>query len=596
MALLSLQDVCIAFGGPPLLDGVELHIEAGERISLVGRNGAGKSTLLKILSGELAPDEGDITRRRGLKTAVLAQDAPREWRGTVYDLVADGWSHEHGLDHPVERAISLLSLDPGADYRTLSGGQKRRAMLARALVGNPDLLVLDEPTNHLDIAAIDWLEDYLKRRDGALVFVTHDRAFLRNLSTRIVELDRGRIFSWECGYDEYLDRRDERLRTEKGQWRRFDKKLSEEEQWISRSIPARRTRNIGRVRTLLDMRAQRALRRKPARGARFSIEEAGLSGEKVIVSHGAWFGYGDAELVRDLTLRIARGDRIGIIGPNGCGKSTLLRLLLGDLKPTKGTVKHGANLVPAYFDQHRETLDEARTVRFNLCGDNEFLVVGGRRMHLFGYLRNFLFSRDMAEQPVHCLSGGERNRLLLARLFSQPANLLILDEPTNDLDADTIEVLEEQLLDFDGTVLLVSHDREFLNHTVDRILSFGEDGEIVVTAGGYDDWVGQTGGLAAARRKPAADKDGARRDVPRTRTLTNRERDALRSLPGRIEELEAELESLHAVLGDPDFYRGDAERIVGARRRAEELPGLIDAAYARWQEIEAIAASAQDGN
>lgn len=506
-------------------------------------------------------------------------------KGTVFDIVSEQWDHEHGLSHPVERAISLLKLDPDAEFAACSGGMKRRVLLARAIVNDPDLLILDEPTNHLDIATIEWLEDWLRRREGALLFVTHDRAFVRKLSTRIIEVDRGKLFSWECEYDEFLEKRDQRLSVERSQWKQFDKKLSEEEMWISQGIPARRTRNIGRVRALADMREQRGQRRKQARGARFSIQEAERTGRKVITAHNVSYRWTDEPCVTDLNLQISRGDRLGIIGPNGCGKSTLLRLLLNDLEPQTGTIKHGTNLEVAYFDQHRQALDETKSVKWNLCGDNQYVMLNGRKLHVLGYLRNFLFSREDAEQPVGSLSGGERNRLLLAKLFAQCANVLVLDEPTNDLDADTMEVLEEQLLDFEGTLLLVSHDRAFLNNVVTGILAFDEGGRVGGYAGGYDDWVAQSGGL---KKRTEGSVQKAEDEKVRTRKLTNKERAELKGLPKKIEALEAEFEELTAMLNDPDFYRCDPKEIKQTTERAEAVPLQLEAAYARWEELDQL--------
>ena len=588
MALISLQNIQIAFGGPRVLDGVDLQIEAGERICLVGRNGAGKSTLLKIITGSLVPDEGEIIRQRDLKVAQLEQEVPLARPGTVFDVVAEEWDNEHELNHPVERAISLLGLDPQAEFSTCSGGTKRRVLLARALVNEPDLLILDEPTNHLDIEAIEWLESYMRRREGALLFVTHDRAFVRNLSTRIVEIDRGKVFSWAMDYDTFLEKREERLQVERDQWRQFDKKLGEEEAWIRQGIQARRTRNVGRVRALMDLREERGKRRNQARGARFSIQEAEITGRKVITCHNASYSWGGEPAVANLDLQVQRGDRIGIIGPNGCGKSTLLRLILGDLEPQAGTVKHGTNLQVAYFDQHRQKLDETKTVKWNLCGDNQYVMLGEHKLHVLGYLRNFLFAREDADQPVESLSGGERNRLLLAKLFAQTANVLVLDEPTNDLDADTMDVLEEQLMEFDGTILLVSHDREFLNNVVDRILSFEEGGHIGEYAGGYDDWVKVTSrkSKGESQRKKDSRPSGLRPSTPKTRKLSNKERYELKDLPKKIEALEAELEALNGVLNDPDFYRRDPDEIKETTARAEAVPLELEAAYERWAELE----------
>lgn len=586
MALISLQNIQVAFGGPKVLDGVDLQLEAGERICLVGRNGAGKSTLLKVITGTLLPDEGEIIRQKGLKVAQLEQEVPMDRTGTIFEIVAEEWNHEHELNHPVERAISLLGLDSQVEFSTCSGGTKRRVLLARALVNDPDLLILDEPTNHLDIEAIEWLEHYMRRREGALLFVSHDRAFVRNLSTRIVEIDRGKVFSWEMDYDTFVAKRDERLLVEREQWRQFDKKLAGEEAWIRQGIQARRTRNVGRVRALIDLREERGKRRNQARGARFSIQGGELTGRKVITAHGVSYAWDGEPAVSELDLQVLRGDRIGIIGPNGCGKSTLLRLLLGELEPQCGTVKNGTKLQVAYFDQHRQALDETRSVKWNLCGDNQYVLLGERKLHVLGYLRNFLFSREDADQPVGSLSGGERNRLLLAKLFAQTANVLVLDEPTNDLDADTMDVLEEQLTQFEGTILLVSHDRAFLNNVVDRILAFEEGGHIGEYAGGYDDWVAQS----ARRKKEAAPSDAPSSgpQKARTRKLSNKERYELKALPQAIEALEAELAALHERLNDPDFYRCDPDEIRSTSARAEAVPLELEAAYERWSELEEL--------
>ncbi|AKJ63922.1 ATP-binding cassette domain-containing protein [Kiritimatiella glycovorans] len=586
MALMTLKDVHMAFGGPPILDGVDMTIEPGERVCLMGRNGAGKSTLLKIIAGELIPHDGEIVRRQDLVVAQLEQEVPMDRTGSVFDIVSEEWDHEHELSHPVERAISLLKLDPRAEFSTLSGGTRRRVLLARALVNEPDILILDEPTNHLDIEAIEWLETFLKRRDGALLFVTHDRAFVRNLSTRIIELDRGALYSWDLDYDTYIERRAERLRVERSHWKEFDKRLAEEEQWIREGISARRTRNIGRVRNLYAMRSERGKRRRQGRGARFSIQEAESTGRKVITAKNATYAWDGEPAVNGLNLKIQRGDRIGIIGPNGCGKSTLLRLLLGDLEPQSGTVKHGTNLEPAYFDQHRQELDENRSVKQNLCDDNQYVFIGGRKMHVLGYLRNFLFTREDAARPVCGLSGGERNRLLLAKLFARTANVLVLDEPTNDLDSDTMEVLEEQLMDFEGTILLVSHDRAFLNNVVDRILAFEGNGRVGEYVGGYDDWVRQSGGLKKERPPPKTHKPAQSTQKARPRKLNNKQREELEKLPARIEALERELDALQSTLNDPEFYRRPQEEIRTATERAEAIPRELDAAFDRWSELE----------
>jgi len=500
MALINLQNIQIAFGGPKILDGVNLLIEPAERICLLGRNGEGKSTLLKILSGTLEPDEGGMIVQSGVQVARLTQTVPQELPGTVFDLVSKDWNHEHALDHPVEKVISLMNLDPSQPFNELSGGMRRRALLAKALVNDPEVLILDEPTNHLDIESIQWLENFLLRWRGTVLFVTHDRVFLQKLATRIVDLDRGRLTSWECDYPTYLKRRQALLDAEVGQRAEFDRKLAhrklaQEEVWIRKGIKARRTRNEGRVRALEKMRGERSQRRERTGTVNMQLQEAGSSGRKVITAKEISCGYDGEDIIqRSFSAEILRGDRIGVIGPNGCGKSTLLNTLLGHLEPTQGEVRHGTRLEIAYFDQHRMKLDETKTVKFNLCGDNEYVQTNSGRQHVLSYLRNFLFSPADAEQPVSSLSGGERNRLMLAKLFAKASNVLVLDEPTNDLDVETLDLLEEMLSEYQGTVLLVSHDRAFLNNVVTSTIVF-EDGRVGEYAGGYDDWVSQTKGL-----------------------------------------------------------------------------------------------------
>ncbi len=596
MALISLQNIHMAFGGPALLDGVTLQIEPGERICLVGRNGEGKSTLLKIIHGELRPDAGDLFRDRSVKTAWLAQDVPLARDGTVFDVVAENWNHEHALDYPVERTISLLGLDPAQPFDALSGGMRRRTLLARALVNDPDLLILDEPTNHLDIESIEWLENFLLRRRGTLLFVTHDRVFLQKLATRIIELDRGRLTSWACDYATYLQRRQALLDAEVGEWAEFDKKLAQEEQWIRKGVRARRTRNEGRVRALEEMRRERARRRERPGTVSLQLNEAERTGTKVIVAKHISHGYGGPDCVKDFSVEILRGDHLGIIGPNGCGKTTLINLLLGLCTPREGEVRHGTRLEVAFFDQHRLKLDETQTVRQNLCGDDDYVTTGTGRQHVIGYLGNFLFTAAAARQPVSTLSGGERNRLMLAKLFARPSNMLVLDEPTNDLDLETLDLLEELLADYPGTVLLVSHDRAFLNHVVTETLVFEGNGRIGRYAGGYDDAVAQrlrAGAQEAAVRK-AADapkpREESREAAPvrpgAARKLSNKEREELRRLPELIEQLEQELNTLHEKMNDPAFYRGPKDDIKTATERVNALPGLIEDAYARWAKWE----------
>ncbi len=584
MALVSLQNVQIAFGGPKLLDGVSLQIEPGERICLIGRNGDGKSTLLKLVDGSLKPDDGTIIRQSGVQVARLQQTVPQDIEGTVFDLVSKDWNHEHALDHPVEKVISLMNLDPQQLFAELSGGMRRRALLAKALVNEPDVLILDEPTNHLDIDSIQWVESFLMRWRGTVLFVTHDRVFLKKLATRIVELDRGRLTSWECDYPTYQKRRQVLLEAEEGQWAEFDRKLAQEEVWIRKGIKARRTRNEGRVRELEKMRGERSQRRERSGTVRLQLHEAGTTGRKVIAAKEISCAYDGEKIIHDFSTEILRGDRIGIIGPNGCGKSTLLNALLGHLEPVAGEVRHGTRLEVAYFDQHRQKLDESKTVKWNLCGDNEYVQTPSGRQHVMGYLRNFLFSPADADQPVGSLSGGERNRLMLAKLFAQPSNVLVLDEPTNDLDVETLDLLEEMLAEYQGTVLLVSHDRAFLNHVVTSTLVF-DGGGIGEYAGGYDDWVEQSVRQKAAAA-PLAAQGSAGVEKARTRKLSNKERDELKKLPKRIEQLEAELEVLHATLNDPDFYRRDPGEIKKTTERAEVVPLELEAAYDRWAELD----------
>jgi len=584
MAQLSLQNIQIAFGGPKLLDGVTLQVEQGERICLIGRNGEGKSTLLKVVEGSLMPDDGTIVRQSGVTVARLQQTVPLDVEGTVFDLVSSDWNHEHALDHPVERVISLMSLDPKQPFLDLSGGMRRRALLAKALVNDPDVLILDEPTNHLDIESIQWLENFLLRWKGTLLFVTHDRVFLKKLATRILELDRGRLTSWECDYPTFLKRRQALIEAEEGQWAEFDRKLAQEEVWIRKGIKARRTRNEGRVRALEKMRSERTDRRERSGTVKLQLHEAGISGRKVITAKKIFCSYDGEEVIQDFSTEILRGDRIGIIGPNGCGKSTLLNALLKRLDPVLGEVLHGTRLEVAYFDQHRQKLNEAKSVKWNLCGDNEYVQTPSGRQHVVGYLRNFLFSPADADQPVGSLSGGERNRLMLARLFAQPSNVLVLDEPTNDLDVETLDLLEEMLSEYQGTVLLVSHDRAFLNNVVTSTIVF--EGDLVEEyAGGYDDWQEQS-----SRKKKAAVsvQKTAEPQKARTRKLSNKERMELQSLPKKIEELEVELEELHATLNDPDFYRKDPAEIKPVTERAEIVPEELDKAYARWEELDSL--------
>ncbi len=584
MALIELRNTTIAFGGPPVLADITLRIERDERVCLYGRNGEGKSTLLKMLDGQLDPDSGALTRQNGLRTAYLSQDTPADLVGTVRDIAVAGTEDAPG--HQIDSALSRLSLDPKASFDALSGGLKRRALLARALAAAPDVLLLDEPTNHLDLDSITYLEEFLLRWGGTLVFVTHDRALLRKLATRIVELDRGQIFSFAGDYDKFLHLRDERLETEATRRAVFDRKISEEEVWIRQSIKARRTRNEGRARALQKMRDERRKRRERQGVSRLRVQEAERSGDLVVEIRDLEFGYDGQSLVRDLSLIVGRGDKIGIIGPNGAGKTTLLQLLLGQLAPRKGSVRHGTKLEVARFDQHREELNLAESVAENIAPGQEYLEIDGKRRHVYGYLQDFLFTPERARTPVAVLSGGERNRLLLARILARPVNLLILDEPTNDLDAETLELLEEQLVAYAGTLLLVSHDRDFLDHVTTTTLVFEGDGRIGEYTGGYSDWRRVVLARDQAVAAPARPKS---RTPIRKAKLGFNERRELDALPDRIEELEERQQALHQRLADPALYRGDGAEVAGARQQLDALEGELASAYARWEELTQLA-------
>ena len=630
MALVSLQDIHLALGGPPLLDGVRLQIERGERICLLGRNGAGKSTLMKVIAGELAPDDGEVVRQQAVTIARLAQEIPEGLAGTAFDVVAGGLGelgtllaayHEvghrmatehntalmeqlgrlhHRLDtsggwevqRQVETVLSHLSLDPDAPFSSLSGGRKRQVLLARALVSRPDLLLLDEPTNHMDVDAIAWLEEFLLSQPITLLFVTHDRAFLRRVATRIVELDRGRMVDWACDYDTFLERKQAVLDAEAKQWANFDRKLAQEEVWIRQGIQARRTRNEGRVRALEAMRRERSARRQRTGTVRLRMQDAERSGKVVIEAEHVSFSYPGRPVIRDFSTTIMRGDKVGIIGPNGSGKTTLLRLLLGQLKPDEGTVELGARLELAYFDQLREQLDEDRSVQDNIADGADHVTINGNRRHVLGYLQDFLFSAERARTPVRVLSGGERNRLLLARLFTRSFNLLVMDEPTNDLDIETLELLEGLLVEYSGTLLLVSHDRAFLDDVVTSTLVLEGDGRVGEYVGGYEDWRRQTAGRQPREQKPVRAEPVKPRtsSSPARRKLSYRDQRELDQLPGRIEALEAEQTALHASLADPALYRGDPSAVVAARARLEAVEREIAVLLERWEALAEIAA------
>jgi ATP-binding cassette subfamily F protein uup len=587
MSLVSLRNIKLAFGGPAILDDLTMQIEKGDRICLLGRNGSGKSTLLKLIAGELPPDAGVIDRQQGLKVARLAQDVPQQLSGTVHDIIAAALPEQHDKQQNIAQVISRLRLEPDVEAATLSGGMLRRLMLARTLAGEPDILLLDEPTNHLDIDSITWMEEFLLRSGTTLVFVTHDRAFLRRLANRIVELDRGRLFDFAGDYDTFLRRKEEHLHAENQEWLRFDKKLGEEEIWIRKGIKARRTRNEGRVRALKKMREERRQRRARLGTSKLNLQDAQKSGKLVAEVDNISFAYGDNTIIDGFSTTIIRGDRVGIIGPNGAGKSTLLKLLLGQLTPQSGSVRLGTNLEITYFDQLREQLDPDKTVQQNLAGDQDTVLIGDRPKHVIGYLQDFLFTPDRARTPVRILSGGERNRLLLAKLFTRPTNLLVLDEPTNDLDLETLDLLEELLGEFEGTLFLVSHDRDFINRVVTSTIAMEGNGRATEQVGGYDDWLRQRSENGA---RPAEAREKKNRPVKeRTRKLSFKEKNELAELPKIIEQLETDIESLHARMADPDFYRESGDAVAAARQQLVQLENDLESAYSRWQELESIA-------
>jgi ATP-binding cassette subfamily F protein uup len=626
MALLALRDVSLGFRGPLLLEEVNLTIEPGERVCILGRNGTGKSTLLRLIDGSVEPDRGEIVRQQGLASAMLPQEVPQGLSGSVFDEVARGlgprakllaeYHHlahrlaeeggdelhsrldriQHALEidggwsmhQEVEAVITRMVLGPDADVTTLSAGMKRRVLLAKALVRNPDILLLDEPTNHLDIDAIGWLEDFLLRYAGTIMFVTHDRKFLRQLATRIIELDRGRLTSWSCSYETYLKRKDAALDAEAQQRAEFDKKLAKEEVWIRTGIKARRTRNEGRVRALEKLREIRLVRRDQLGEVRMEIQEAERSGRMVIEAKNISFSYGSHLIVSDLSTLIMRGDRIGLIGPNGSGKTTLLRLLLGELQPQAGTIRHGTNLEVNYFDQLHAQLDNSLSVRDNV-GGGESVVINGKKKHIIGYLEDFLFTPEQAAGPVTRLSGGERNRLLLARLFTKPSNVLVMDEPTNDLDLETVELLESLLDEYPGTLLLVSHDREFLNNVVTSTLVLEGEGKVKEYAGGYDDWLRQRQSAPPPAAEPVVAKSKPSRiSKQRPRRLTYQEQRELEALPEQIVVLETKLNELHQMMADPVFYRREPAEIVKAKTQLNSLENEITEAYQRWEALEIL--------
>jgi ATP-binding cassette subfamily F protein uup len=598
MSLVTITELRIGFRGPTLLDGVSCQVESGQRIGLLGRNGTGKTTLLRILSGRVEPDGGEVVYAPGATASLLPQDVPEHLAGTTRDVVLggfDGVVSDHDTawkaEQRVKRVLTEMQLSPDSLVETLSSGMKRRVLLARAIVSDPDLLLLDEPTNHLDLAAIEWLERFLLRWKTTLIFVTHDRMFLRKLATRILEIDRGRLFDWACDYDTFLKRKEAALAAEETQNARFDKKLAEEEVWIRTGIKARRTRNEGRARALEKLRRIRADRREERGRVQLTIDAGQRSGTLVAEVEDVSFAYGDRQIVRGFSTSIMRGDKVGIIGPNGAGKTTLLRILLGQLQPQAGSVRLGVNLQVAYFDQLRQQLDDNASVQDNVAGGCDTVQVGGSSRHALGYLRDFLFSPERSRLPVKFLSGGERNRLLLARLFTKPANVIVLDEPTNDLDVETLELLEERLVEFTGTILVVSHDREFLNNVVTSTIVFEEEG-IREYVGGYNDWLRQRkpsqqlASETAVVRPP--DRSGAG-TAPGSRKLSYKERRELEALPAAIENFETAIAQFHRQMAEPQFYQQTGAQIAAERNRLKQLEEQLALAYQRWEELEPLA-------
>lgn len=624
MSLLRLTGVNVSFGTAPLLDHADFQIERGERVCLLGRNGSGKSTLLKIIAGDQGVDDGVIHRRSGVRIGALPQEVPPEMNGRVFAVAASGLGEtgeiisrhqaltqrladgdetaleelgniQHQLDAVdgwslgprVEQVLTRLELDPNQEFSALSGGLKRRVLLARALVSEPDVLLLDEPTNHLDIQAINWLEEFLLGFSGALMFVSHDRRFLQRLSTRIIELDRGQLTSYPCDYNTYLTRKEAELEAESTQSALFDKRLAQEEAWIRQGIKARRTRNEGRVRALKAMREEHRQRRERQGVAKLAVQEAERSGRLVVEADDLSYSIGDRPLIKRFSTTIMRGDKVGIVGPNGAGKTTLIRLLLGSLKPDSGTIRIGTKLEVAYFDQLRHQLDEEASVVDNVAEGSDTVLVNGKPKHIIGYLQDFLFAPERSRTPVKALSGGERGRLLLAKLFTRPANLLVLDEPTNDLDVETLELLEDLLIEFTGTALVVSHDRAFLDNICTNIIAFEGDGEVHDYVGGYEDWLRQRKpkAPAAAPARTTNERPAARPGSNRQK-LSYKEQRELDALPAEIERLETEIGKLQEQLADPALYREQPDKVALANTQLTQAEQQLEHAFIRWEELE----------
>jgi ABC transport system ATP-binding/permease protein len=584
VSLVNLRNITVSFGLPAVLNKINFSLDRRERVCLVGRNGVGKSTLMKLITGEIKPDDGEIALERGIKIAQLAQEVPQNINGNISALLAaelpevEDWkTHQR-----VAELLSHLALDGAQEFATLSGGLKRRVLLAKTLIVEPDLLLLDEPTNHLDIENILWLEQFFSKYYGTLLFVTHDRLFLQKIATRIVELDRGNLTSWECNYNTYVQRKQNFLDAEEKHNALFDKKLAQEEVWIRQGVKARRTRNEGRVANLKKLRLERQARRRVIGNIKIEMQQTNNSGQLVIEAKEASYSYSQP-IVKGLTTQILRGDKVGIIGPNGCGKTTLLRLLLGDLTPQTGVIKLGTQLQIAYFDQLRNQFDEEKSLRENIALGSDYITINGKSRHIISYLQDFLFFPERALSPVNQLSGGERNRLLLAKLFTKPSNVLVLDEPTNDLDIETLELLETLLVDYPGTVLLVSHDRVFLNNIITSTLVFEGAGKVGEYVGDYDDWV---------RKRPELLPEPIKKQVPMKtsyqKQLTTNEKRELKNIPQEIERIEAKQNQLHQQIVDPNFYKKDKTAIVQVQTQLNNLEKDLKNLYQRWELLEKL--------
>lgn len=620
MNLVTAKNIYHSFGDQPLLDKTSFAIESGERVCLVGRNGTGKSTLLKIIAGHVKADDGEMVYSRDLKISELKQEVPEDMQGSVYDCVAAGigqlakviteWHHlaleaasdttvlnrmqqlqdeiesnqAWNLENRISTTISRLGLPTDAQFNTLSGGMKRRVLLGQALVAEPDLLLLDEPTNHLDIDSILWLEEFLIQFKGSLLFITHDRSFLQALATRILDLDRGQLTSWPGSYQKYCDSKQALLDNEATHNALFDKKLAQEEVWIRQGIKARRTRNEGRVRALKKLREERSQRREVTGKVKIVAQKVEKSGKIVIEADNISYTWPGKPIVKDFSCKIMRGEKIGLIGPNGCGKSTLIQLLLGQLAPQQGIISTGTKLEIAYFDQHRETLDLEKSVRDNLASNSDEVTINGRSKHIISYLKDFLFNDKQIRMPVKALSGGERNRLLLARLFTRSFNLLVMDEPTNDLDMDTLELLEEMLVEYSGSLILVSHDRQFIDNTVTSTLVFDAPGVVNEYVGGYDDWLRQRPIPEVSPKSAVKEKTPAIRKEPTN--LDQKQQKELKTLPAKIEKLEKKIADNHQRFAEPGFYQQEPDLVQAAQHKLAGFESELEDLYARWEALE----------